>query len=87
MRTITGVVFIKESSRGVPGLTVTAYTQSGQSRSRVGSVATGDDGRFLLEYKSTDEKHVWNLQLEVAVDGPERNVLYTDAKPRQAGPA
>ncbi|MBZ0232887.1 MAG: hypothetical protein K8M05_11205 [Deltaproteobacteria bacterium] len=82
MRTVSGAVLVKESSRGVAGLTVTAFTHSNQARSRVGSVATDDEGRFSLEYRDADEKLVWNLQLEVSVDGPEPRVLFTDGKPR-----
>jgi len=85
MRSVSGTVFIQESSKGVGGLTVSAYSlPQGGARSRVGSAATASDGTFRIEYKSVDEKAVWNLQLEVSVDGAEPKVLYLDAKPRSA---
>lgn len=85
MRTVAGTVFIQESSKGVAGLTVAVYSlPQGGARSRVGSAATAQDGTFRIEYKSADEKLVWNLQLEVSVDSAEPRVLYTDAKPRVA---
>lgn len=83
MRTVTGSVFIQESSKGVAGLTVSVYSiPRDGSRTRVGSTATGADGTFRIEYTDVHEKTVWNLQLEVSVDGPEPTILYLDAKPR-----
>ncbi len=84
MRTVTGTVFIQESSKGVGGLTVSVYSfPQGGARSRIGSAASAQDGTFRIEYKG-DEKTVWNLQLEVSVDRAEPTILYADAKPRNA---
>jgi hypothetical protein len=85
MRIISGSVLVQETGKGVPGLTVAAYSlPQGGSRVRVGSAATASDGQFRLEYKNADEKFVWNLQLEVSVDRAEPSILYSDAKPRSA---
>ncbi len=82
MRTASGNVFIQESSKGVGGLTAAVYSiPQGGARVRIGSAATAQDGTFRIEYKG-DEKTIWNLQLEVSVDGAEPTILYIDAKPR-----
>ncbi len=87
MRVIAGSVLVQESSRGVGGLTVAAFSHEPDgSRLRVGSVATAEDGQFRIEHADADADTAlaWNLQLEVSVDGIAPAILYSDAKPRMA---
>ena len=82
MRIIQGGVVVRETGKGVGGLTVTVFTRGDDAvRVRVGSVATAADGQFRLEATDADTR-VWNLELEVTVDGVLPQVLYADAKPR-----
>lgn len=82
MRRVQGSVVVLESNKGVPGLTVTAFNRvDAGGRTRVGSVTTADDGRFLLEYGEAGAAN-WNLELEVSVDGTKPSVLYADAATR-----
>ena len=82
MRIIQGSVVVRETGKGVGGLTITAFSRDeGEVRTRVGSVATAADGQFRLEATDADTR-VWNLELEVSVDGVTPHVLYADAKPR-----
>ncbi len=85
MRTVSGSVLIQETGKGVAGLTVAVFNQArGGVPARIGSAATAADGQFRIEYKPADEREVWNLMLEVAVDRGEPVILYADKVARAA---